>query len=265
MPSILSSLIWFLLGLTLTGCSYLRHPDIPIKTDIYQKNTSPQHTLILLLPGKGDNPNSFIENQWLETLQQENIDADIIIADAHLGYYLNDSTTLRLRQDILTDLIVKRYSQIWIAGVSMGALGALQFSLDYPCMIDGLILIAPYLGPETLIKQIIGQGGIDGWRPSNSPDPFVKLWSGVKDKSVVRPDMYLGYGQKDRYVLGHHLFAKEVDVLKTIISDGGHDWETWNKLWSLLLEQSPLVQQASAPSHHNTTAACKDRQLLSTI
>jgi pimeloyl-ACP methyl ester carboxylesterase len=38
------------------------------------------------------------------------------------------------------------YREIWIAGISMGGLGALSYAVKYPGHLDRVLLLAPYLG-----------------------------------------------------------------------------------------------------------------------
>ena len=49
---------------------------------------------------------------------------------------------------------------IWLVGFSMGGLGSLLYLREHPEYIEGVCLIAPFLGDEEIIEEIQAAGGV---------------------------------------------------------------------------------------------------------
>jgi hypothetical protein len=70
------------------------------------------------------------------------------------------------------------------------------------------------------------------------------LWHWLKDGSARkggRP-VYLGYGQKDPYVMGHRLLAQTLPSEHVLTVPGGHDYASFKALWKLFLKQLSVIR-----------------------
>src|SRR6185295_11718441 len=118
---------------------------VPMRTQSYLApgpEVSPERTLLVLMPGRGDTAESFAANGFIDDVRVSGAPIDIITVDAHLGYYLRSTITERLWTDVIAPARARGYRHIWMAGVSMGGLGSLTAAQDHPKAIEGLILIA---------------------------------------------------------------------------------------------------------------------------
>ena len=110
--------------------------------------------------------------------------------------------------------------------------------------ICGVVLLAPYLGDKSITRTIENAGGLNNWQPDqfyNSEDIDNKklidvrvqnLWQWIKQqKNKKLQQVYLGFGDKDRYEKAHKLFADFLPVKNVIEVKGEHNWKTGQKLW----------------------------------
>ena len=65
----------------------------------------------------------------------------MVVADAHVGYFRNRSFEDRLRADVMVPARARGYESIWLAGISLGGLGALLYADEHPEEVAGLLLI----------------------------------------------------------------------------------------------------------------------------
>ena len=53
------------------------------------------------------------------------------------------------------------YENIWLLGISMGGLGTLLYASEYPEQVDGVVLLAPFLGDRSAIETIVATGPLE--------------------------------------------------------------------------------------------------------
>lgn len=107
--------------------------------------------------------------------------------------------------------------------------------------VDGLVLLAPFLGTPGTIAEIAAAGGIPAWSAQNSRatggERAALLWlQRYIARAETRPALYLGFGRHDRFARGHQLLAAHLPPERVIVSDGRHEWDSWAALWRQLLE-----------------------------
>jgi pimeloyl-ACP methyl ester carboxylesterase len=225
--------------LILTGCVVKRSVESPIPAKIYYSGTARTDELIIFLPGRGDDIGAFERSGFINLLHQSNRIADSVVIDAHMGYYRpNSPLPERVYQEILIPFGARGYKRFILVGISLGGYGALWIKHKYPELVSGLVLLAPYLGPETLIEKIKAEENIHSWRVQLAPDPDndEKVWIWVDD--MVEPgsaeirSVILAFGLKDKFRRAGELLSESIPDSQIFRNNGGHDWRTWRSLWS---------------------------------
>lgn len=221
-----------LVGLALlTGCARLRPAPAPLRTiELRQESGSP--CLVVLLPGRRDSPEDFARHDFSGIAARAGIRADLVAVDAHLGYYYRQTILERLREDVIAPAR-KRYDRIWLTGISLGGTGSILYANEHPGEVDGIVLLAPFLGEEPVIDEVAAAGGLRGWKAPASlePDDFQRrMWSWLA-RYEGQPPLYLGYGTRDDFARANGLLADALPSGRVFTVDGGHDWKAWRVLW----------------------------------
>lgn len=189
-------------------------------------------TLVVMLPGRGDRIDAFSAAGFEEPGLRYGF--DVVAVDAHTGYYFERNLIPRLHEDIVIPAREQGYSNIWLLGTSMGGLGALLYTSAHPDQIDGLVLLAPYLGDRRAIEAIVDAGGVDalGDQAAALEDFEIDIWKWILKKSVPeRPPVLLGYGLSDRMAEGYAEAGNLVEPTALYTREGGHGWAVWRPLW----------------------------------
>ncbi len=120
----------------------------------------------------------------------------------------------------------------------MGGLAALDYAASYPDELDGLCLLAPYLGNRILITELAQAPGLAGWQPGElaETDEERRIWRYIKTRHADSRPLYLGFGQSDRFASAHELMAATLPPRWVDAIAGGHDWPTWSRLWENFLD-----------------------------
>lgn len=221
--------------------------------DIAPKNDSPPIALIML-PGAKDGPHDFADHGFIQAIRERHLPVDVIAVDAHMDYYLQESITTRLAEDVITPLRERGYSRIWLLGLSLGGLGALDYARQHPAEIEGVILLAPYVGSRGFVSLLAHQGDFDNIPSSDiGLDQLAALlwrWIGnYRGTCAGLPAIYVGYGEEDRFAVTGRLLSNQLPDGHAIVVDGGHDWQTWTVLWRLLLDKNPFAVRE--PARHD--------------
>lgn len=227
-------------------------PTPPVRTPIHsityshpsEKKTD---TLIVLLHGKGGKTSDFEKAGFIQAIRDKGLLVDMIAVNGHLGYYFKRTLIERLRVDIIKPAIDRGYKHIWLVGVSVGGLGAILYSMNYPEEIDGILLLAPFMGNSGSIELIVKSGGISSWEPDTARIKKwqKELWNYIKEvtaRSDEKPLIYLAYGTDDEYGPTSKVLEEVVPPERVFKSKGGHNWHAWIALWKDFIDNSPLPQ-----------------------
>ena len=142
----------------------------PIPTAAYPKSEQGHaRTLVIMLPGAGDRVGIYDERGFVAAMRDSGMDVDMLEVDAHYRYYKTRTLLERMDKDVLAPNR-GAYEEIWVVGISMGGLGALLTAMTFPEDIDGLVLIAPYMGRRKVLEQIADAGGLAKWQPPEDDD-----------------------------------------------------------------------------------------------
>lgn len=202
-------------------------------------------TLLVLLPGAYDTPDDFVRHGFVSALRERNIAADIVIADTHIAYYTAELVIERLHQDVIVPAREKGYAHIWLIGISLGGYGSLLYTSQHASDIDGLFLIAPFLGNRSLLAEI-EKVGLTKWQTGEikAVDGDRRLWSWLKayveQDQVDLPLLYIGYGTEDRFAGSNRTLTRVLPENQVMTTDGGHEWLPWQRLWIDFLDRKIL-------------------------
>ncbi|MBM3393960.1 MAG: alpha/beta hydrolase [Betaproteobacteria bacterium] len=212
----------------------------------FQSAPAMGRTLLVLLPGAYDVPKDYFTHGFIGELRDRGLPVDVIAVDAHVDYYTSQTVVERLHEDIIVPAQGKGYGAIWLAGISLGGFGSLLYVHRHPGVIQGVILLAPYLGARSLTRDIAQRGGLARWQPPrNLPldeEHEMLAWaSELINSGKDDPRLYIGYGRSDRFGSAIRVLADAMPLDRVIAIDGGHDWPTWAILWRRILDRAPFA------------------------
>jgi len=238
---------WLLLpcvvALAHSGCAWLpRAAAVPMP--VIHLPANPQRradVLVVMLPGAYSWPREFIDQGFVARLQQRYA-ADVAIADAHLGYAENGTLLERVRDDVLLPARRDGYRRIWLVGISLGGFASLGLLMRQPEAIEGVLTIAPYVGPPALLQQVSAAGGAAAYAaaPHDDGDLQAELWVWLgRSSAALRDKIHLYTGSDDRLIAGQRLLETLLAADHVLEVPGDHDWPAWNALWSRWLTHAP--------------------------
>jgi pimeloyl-ACP methyl ester carboxylesterase len=214
--------------------------------------------LLVLLPGAGDSAALYARNGFIARLRESGWPADALAVDARSDLYLDKSVIPRLHDEVIAPELAARPLPLWIAGISLGGMGAALYARRHPGAVSGLLLLAPFFAVRGTIAEVTRAGGLETWNPGEiaaDDDERALLWwlkqrgPGPRENLPVYgpvhgsthgpahfPEVWLGYGAQDRYAPASALLAGRLPPKQVFTIPGGHDWPTWSLLWPRLLE-----------------------------
>jgi pimeloyl-ACP methyl ester carboxylesterase len=224
-------------------------PTVPLRILRHDAPAGNHRDLLVFLPGRGDRPEDFERHGLLTAAREAGLDADILAVDSHLGYFQNRSIVIRLHDDVIVPARARGYERIWLAGISLGALGSILYMEEHPEDVAGAVLLAPYLGEKPLLDEIEKAGGLRAWRtgPFSGGDYQREVWRWLQARygaaGSAAPPLWLGYGERDRYRQADRLLAAVLPPDRVRTAPGGHGWRPWKALWADLLAAGALPRR----------------------
>jgi S-formylglutathione hydrolase FrmB len=223
----------------------------PVPMQVLQYPASPDRRarcLVILLPGRGDDPEVFEKEGFVKELRSRGLDADAEVAGATFGYYARWTFPERFGTDVAEPAVLRGYEHIWLAGASMGGFGAADFATHHADQLDGVFLIAPYLGEHEVQEEIERSGGLRSWTPREATGKRDEraLWLWLKDRAAAqddRPGLYLGFGNDDGMHDTHSLLAAAMPPAHVYAEPGGHGWPAWRLAWAAFLTSSDFASR----------------------
>jgi pimeloyl-ACP methyl ester carboxylesterase len=248
----LPTLLGLLLVLLLGGCSAGGDVRRPIPA-AFVAAAQPAHRLVVVLPGRGDDLDSLARRGIAEAIHRQWPDADVILTGLTLPFYRQGRVVQRLHGEILVPARQRRYGQVWLAGISLGGLGALMYDRAYPGAIDGMLLISPYLGDRPLYREIQAAGGLDRWQPGPeralTPETYQReLWRYIRRWTGQRrpaSSVWLAYGDNERFRDRIALLASRLPAGHAFEMPGHHNWTLWDPAVRTLLQHAATTFPAT--------------------
>lgn len=222
--------------LLLTSCSWVV-PSAPLPVNDVPALTQPVKRLVIVLPGLGEDMADLERSGIAAAIHRGMPDADIKLTLASVRYYLDGGMPRRVHEQVVVPAR-QRYAEIWLAGASMGGGGVTAYEREYPGEMNGLILLAPFMGPDHLVEEIRAAGGLSKWDPGPQPavvDSFEinarEQWRTVQswNKEPLRNrNVWLTCGTADEQMSpAAELIAQVLPKDHYFKTNGIHDWVAW--------------------------------------
>lgn len=205
---------------------------------------------IVFLPGAFTTAGDFATARFAEAVSERGLGIDLVFTDLELTSVTDRSILERLRSGPLRAARAAGCESVWLAGVSLGAFVALVLAERFPGEVDGLCLIAPYLGTRIVTSEIVRAGGLSRWRTADAEDEERRVWNFLRTPDAQRPPIHLGYGRSDRFADSQRLLAGVLPPESVDVIDGAHDWPTWHTLWQRFLGRWPARAPAPIAGGH---------------
>jgi len=205
-------------------------------------------TRIVLLPGAYHELEEFIRAGFDQALRDRGLAAELILAAPELAHLSDRSWLERLHSEVIAPAR-ERGGALWLGGISLGGFMALRFAAEARAALDGLCLLAPYLGSRIVAAEIAAQASLASWQPAAlaEDDDDRRIWGFVRGlrAAAAAPRVFLGFGSEDRFADTQQLLARALPADATHVIPGGHDWPVWRRLWHDFLDL--LGQRSGAP------------------
>lgn len=196
-------------------------------------------TRVLLLPAAYTGPGDFVKAGFVTAVRERDLELDLVFADVNLQH-LSDRTILRrLRHELVLPARALGCGSIWMCGISLGGFISLAYAERYTAEIDGLCLLAPYLGNHIVTGEIQRADGVAGWQPGElaADDDERRVWRFIKSQQAQPVVVHLGFGREDRFADSHRMMAAALNPDNVRVVPGGHDWQVWRELWGDFLDR----------------------------
>lgn len=195
---------------------------------------------IVLLPGAYHALGDFVGAGFDQALRNRGLAAELILAAPELAHLGDRSWLARLQSEVIAPARERAGGALWLGGISLGGFMALRFAAESHAGIDGLCLLAPYLGSRIVAAEVAAHASLADWQPADlaEDDDDRRVWRLVQRLGAVgAPRVFLGYGSEDRFADTQQLLARALPAGSTRVIPGGHDWPVWRALWDNFLDQ----------------------------
>ena len=207
----------------------------------YRHYVGPDRVLLLLLPPIGGGGSHYETNGFIEAVREKGFEADLKILDVNPVLYFRGRIIELVKTELVDPAKASGYEKIILVGASLGGHGALLYIMQHPEDVDGVVVLAPFLGGGRVADAIEKAGGLRKWEdcPALEWDYPCHMWKLLKacvSDPHNRSSIILGYGTEDGFAKQNSLLANELPPKNVFKVAGGHDWATWKHLWVEVLE-----------------------------
>jgi pimeloyl-ACP methyl ester carboxylesterase len=195
-------------------------------------------TRIICLPGAYHVPEDFLAAGFDASVRRRGLCIDLLLVDVEMQHLEDRRARHRLHCDIVAPARADGCTSVWFAGISLGGFIAMDYAAAHPGDLDGVCLLAPYLGNRMLIAEIARAPGLAAWVAGDlaDTDEERRIWRCVQARQDQSRPLYLGFGRDDRFAAAQRLLAAALPPDSVDVVAGGHDWPTWKMLWENFLD-----------------------------
>src|ERR1700688_2334823 len=144
----------------------------------------PATARILLLPGARESGDGFARAGFHDAVRERGLAVELEYCELEFEHVTDRSMLDRLRSGPVAAARAAGYEAVWLAGVSLGGFMALCYAEQYPGEVNGVCLIAPYLGSRIISREIGQAGGVTLWSPGEiaAEDEDRRIWRFIKSR-----------------------------------------------------------------------------------
>jgi pimeloyl-ACP methyl ester carboxylesterase len=212
-----------------------------IRTQTLSHGTGTPDARIVLMPGAYHTPNQFLDAGFAEAIRQRARRVELVLAVPELAHLTDRRWLTALHDEVIAPAHAQRVP-VWLGGVSLGGFMALRFAAQYPSLLNGLCLLAPYLGSRIIAGEIGAATDPARWQPQDlaDDDDERRIWHYVATLAQSMPStrVFFGYGASDRFADTQRVLAQVLPATRSTVRviPGGHDWAVWRALWDDYLD-----------------------------
>jgi pimeloyl-ACP methyl ester carboxylesterase len=204
-----------------------------------------ERVLLVMLPGAGIAAEDFAARGLVAAAQRSLPALEIVALRPDLDLYLEGNIAPVLHEDVIIPALAAGIRRIWLLGLSLGGMGALLYASEFPDLVEGVVLLAPFLGTHGTIAELNRAGSLDQWVEDGSaataPERRLLTWlQELARTGATGPRIFLGHGARDRFAAGHRLLAATLPASQVVLVEGGHDWTAWSDAWAAILARKPF-------------------------
>jgi hypothetical protein len=195
-------------------------------------------TRVLLLPAAYTTPDDFLREGFVKAARDRALPVDLVFVELKVQHLTDRTILRRLRHEVVLPARALGCRSIWLGGISIGGFVALAYAERYPEEIDGLCLLAPYLGNHIVTGEIERANGVHEWTPGElaADDDERRIWRFIKEHRARPSPLHLGFGRDDRFADSHRMMASALAPECVDVVPGGHEWSVWRQLWENFLD-----------------------------
>jgi pimeloyl-ACP methyl ester carboxylesterase len=193
---------------------------------------------VLMLPAAYTGPEDFLREGFVKAVRDRRLPLDLAFVELKLEHITDRSILRRLRHEIVLPARALGCRSVWLGGISLGGYVAIAYAERYRQEIDGLCLLAPYLGNHMVTGEIERANGVRDWTPGElaADDDERRIWRFIKEQGEHPLPLHLGFGCEDRFAASHRMMADALAAQNVNVVPGGHDWAAWRRLWDNFLD-----------------------------
>ena len=225
-----------LVATLLSACSVFGPVPDRMGRQLVEGRQQNSEVLIIVLPGMLSDAQDMMKRGVPDAIHRAWPEPDILMADLTVNFYRKGLAPKRLHDEIVAPARQQGYSEIWLAGGSMGGMGTLMYEWQHPGELDGLVLISPYMGGSDVTGAIRQAGGLKLWdsgeystvMQSDNYDRLVwQMAQGWIGDEAKLQRVWLMCGDKDRLYPDVQMLGAILPEDRYFPGPGDHSWDYW--------------------------------------
>ena len=195
-----------------------------------------KRSLVVLFPTMGGKGSHYETQGFLDEVWERDFEASMEVLDVKPSLYLGSRIVELVKTEVIEPAKAEGYKEIYLIGISLGGHGALLYATTHPEDIDGIVVLAPFISGDLVSEAIEEAGGLDTWEdcPFLGWEYACNVWKSLQvyvSDSENQKKIVLGFGREDKFVDQCRVLADVLLPEQVFTVPGGHDWETWKKLF----------------------------------